>query len=400
MDEQLSLGRPVKRRAWHDGTIYRTKDGKFRAQVSLHGSRKSRTFSAPSQAENWIKRETKGSCDDGTFTVAGFLQEWLSIHQRALKPKTVYQYKNAIEKHINPGIGKVRLDTLRLRDVETYYTRLQVQGVSNRTIRLIHNILHCALEKAVKYDYIFKNPTTGADLPRYTYEEMKILDPSEVNRFLVTARGTPEYALFFMAVTTGMRMGELFGLKWSDINWQRATVYVQRQSQFIPGEGYRFAETKTRSGKRVIDLSNGAMDALQKEKERLQARKIFAGNRWQENDLIFPNSVGRSRDATNTRIALNRILKASGVTKIRFHDLRHTAASILLNSNVALIKVSRMLGHSKPSVTLDIYTHLINDQTREAANVMDRLVTPILVEIPQVENSISKMNCTQIAQMQ
>jgi len=97
---------------------------------------------------------------------------------------------------------------------------------------------------------------------------------------------------------------------------------------------------------------------------------------------------------------LNRILKASGVTKIRFHDLRHTAASILLNSNVALIKVSRMLGHSKPSVTLDIYTHLINDQTREAANVMDRLVTPILVEIPQTENSISKVNCTQIAQMQ
>ena len=229
---------------------------------------------------------------------------------------------------------------------------------------------------------------------------MLFRSPSEVNQFLVTARGTPEYALFFMAVTTGMRMGELFGLKWSDINWQRATVYVQRQIQFIPGEGYRFADTKTRSGKRVIDLSIGAMDALQKEKERLQARKIFAGDRWQENNLIFPNSVGRSRDATNTRIALNRILKASGVTKIRFHDLRHTAASILLNSNVALIKVSRMLGHSKPSVTLEIYTHLINDQTREAANVMDRLVTPILVEIPQTENSISKKNCTQIAQMQ
>ena len=400
MDEQLSLGSPSKRRSWNKGTIYKTKDGKFRAQISLHGSRKSKTFSAPLLAEKWVKGETKGVSDDGPLTIAKFLHEWLLIHKRALKPKTVYQYQNTIAKHINPGIGVVRLDTLRLRDVESFYTRLQEQGVSNRSVRLIHNILHCALEKAVKYDYIIKNPTNGADLPRYTYEEMKILDPSEVNRFLVTAMGTPEYALFYLAVTTGMRMGELFGLKWSDVNWQRATIYVQRQSQFIPGEGYQFAETKTRSGKRVIDLSNGAMEALQKEKERLNARKVFAGDRWEENDLIFPNSVGRSRDATNTRIALNRILKASGVTKIRFHDLRHTAASILLNSNVPLIKVSRMLGHSKPSVTLDIYTHLINDQSREAANVMDRLVTPILVEIPQVENSNSKSNCTQIAQMQ
>lgn len=400
MDEQLSLGNPSKRRGWNEGTIYNTKDGKIRAQISLHGSRRSKSFSARLQAEKWIKREKTGVSADGPLTVADFLREWLSIHQRALKPKTVYQYQNVITKHINPGIGKVRLDALRLRDVEGFYTELQEHGVSNRTIRLIHNILHCAFEKAVKYDYIIKNPTTGADLPRYTHEEMKILDPSEVNRFLVTAKGTPEYALFYLAVTTGMRMGELFGLKWSDVNWQRATIYIQRQSQFIPGEGYHFAETKTRSGKRIIDLSNGAMEALQKEKERLNARKIFAGDKWEENDLIFPNSVGRPRDATNTRIVLNRILEASGVTKIRFHDLRHTAASILLNSNVPLIKVSRMLGHSKPSVTLDIYTHLINDQSREAANVMDRLVTPILVEMPKAENSISKTNCTQIAQKQ
>ena len=395
MNEQTSLGSSNKRRGWNEGTIYKTKNGKFRAQISMHGSRKSKSFSASLLAENWIKGVTKGISDGETYheeplTVADFLQEWLSIHQRALKPKTLYQYQNTIAKHINPGIGKIRLNGLRLRDVENFYTRLQANGVSNRTIRLIHNILHCALEKAVKYDYIIKNPTTGADLPRYTHEEMKILDPSEVNRFLVTAKGTPEYGLFYLAVTTGMRMGELFGLKWSDVNWQRATIYVQRQSQFIPGEGYRFAETKTRSGKRVIDLSNGAMDALQKEKERQGIKKIFAGNRWEENDLIFPNSVGKPRDASITRISLNRILKASGVTKIRFHDLRHTAASILLNSNVPLIKVSRMLGHSKPSVTLDIYTHLINDQTREAANVMDRLVTPILVEIPQVENSFSR----------
>jgi integrase len=336
------------------------------------------------------KGESKEIAEGTLPTVSEFLQDWLSVHQRKLKPKTIYQYQNAIAKHITPAIGDVRLDALRLRDVENYYTWLQEHGVSNRMVRLIHNILHCALEKAVKYDYILKNPTTGADLPRYTHEEMKILDPSEVNRFLVTAQGTSSYALFYLAVTTGMRMGELFGLKWSDVNWQRATIYVQRQIQFIPGKGYHFADTKTRYGKRIIDLSNGAIDALQKEKIRQETMRLYVGDRWQENDLVFPNSLGRPRDATNTRIALNRILKASGVKKIRFHDLRHTAASILLNSNVSLIKVSRMLGHSKPSVTLDIYTHLISDETREAAVVMDRLVAPILVEIPKAENSVGK----------
>jgi integrase len=132
------------------------------------------------------------------------------------------------------------------------------------------------------------------------------------------------------------------------------------------------------------------LDVLRHHKEYQEMQKTRAGNRWREQELVFPISVGTPGDASNIRLDLNQILDNANLQRVRFHDLRHTAASLLLNNKIPVIVVSQMLGHSKPSVALDIYTHLINDQSREAANVMDRLVTPILVEIPQVENSFSR----------
>jgi integrase len=179
-----------------------------------------------------------------------------------------------------------------------------------------------------------------------------------------------------------MRQGELFGLKWFNLQWNSGALHIQRQVQNVPGQGWSFLEPKTRSGRRTIKLGEGTLQVLRVHKQNLIVLKAVAGNRWKENDLIFPSSAGTPGNPSNLRVDFNRVLEKAGLHKIRFHDLRHTAASLLLNNNVSAIVVSRMLGHSKPSTTLDIYGHLYLEKQDEAAEIMDRLVTPILVNIP------------------
>ena len=185
-------------------------------------------------------------------------------------------------------------------------------------------------------------------------------------------------------------MGELFGLKWADIQWNAGVLHVQRQKQYVPGQGCCFIEPKTNACRRTIKLGEGSLDVLRHHKAYQAMQKERAGNRWHDLDLVFCSSVGTPGDASNVRIDFNRVLDLTGLPKMRFHDLRHTAASLLLNNKVPVIVVSGILGHSKPSVTLDIYAHVFHDMQGEAAIIMDKLVTPILLEIPQVKRKVQK----------
>jgi integrase len=222
---------------------------------------------------------------------------------------------------------------------------------------------------------------------------MKVWDDSQVAVFLVAAESKPHKTLYHLAVTTGMRQGEIFGLKWADLHWNSGALLVQRQVQRVPGQGWRFLEPKTRSGRRTIKLGEGTLHALRLHKKEQQTRIVAAGERWQDYDLIFPSSVGTPLGPSNLRMDFNRIISEAGLPKIRFHDLRHTAASLMLNNGVPPIVVSRILGHSKPSITMDIYGHLYHKMQGEAAKIMDDLVTPIQVDLEdaafsQVEQEI------------
>jgi integrase len=157
---------------------------------------------------------------------------------------------------------------------------------------------------------------------------------------------------------------------------------VQRQLQDIRGQGYIFQEPKTRSGRRTIQLGEGTLQALREHREQQQLRRVFAGQRWQDNDLIFPSKIGTPLDASNLRLDFNRVIEKAGIPKVRFHDLRHTAASLMLNNGIPVIVVSKILGHSKPSITLDTYGHLYNEMQGGAAHLMDELVSPIKVSLP------------------
>ncbi|PKO03878.1 MAG: hypothetical protein CVU43_00750 [Chloroflexi bacterium HGW-Chloroflexi-5] len=384
-----------KHRGRNEGSIFQLRNKKWRAQVYSKGNRLSKNTETKSEALEWI-RNTQTQINKGydikgsSVTLKEYLPSWLEKHRLSIKPRTAYSYASVINNHIIPLIGDRKLRDLRLLEIENFYSSLLDKGIGPRTVKIVHNILHTSLNKALKYGLVIFNPTHGASLPKYHHDEMVVLDTYQVGEFLIAAQTSPSYALFYTAITTGMRMGELFGLKWSDLQWIAGVLLVQRQMQYVPGQGRGFTETKTLAGNRSIKLGEGSLDVLRRHKANQLILKEKNGLHWHDQDLIFPNSVGRPGDASNIRIEFNRILNLAALPKMRFHDLRHTAASLLLNSGVPVIVVSNMLGHSKPSVTLDIYAHVFHDSQREAAIVMDRLVTPIRVEIPLTKQLVKK----------
>lgn len=212
---------------------------------------------------------------------------------------------------------------------------------------------------------------------------MSVWDESQKLAFLAAVSGSRNAALYHLAAKTGMRQGELFGLKWTDVQWSAGAIHIQRQIQRVPGKGWSFVEPKIRSGRRTVRIGPALINVLRHHKERQDLERAAVGKRWVDNNLIFPNGVGNPLEPSNLRLDFNRILEEAGLPKIRFHDLRHTAASLMLNHNIPVLVVSGILGHSKPSVTLDIYAHIYHQSQDAAAQLMEDLVTPTRVELPK-----------------
>ena len=216
-------------------------------------------------------------------------------------------------------------------------------------------------------------------------EEIHVLTEAQVSQFIIAAMDSPYYALFDLAPITGMRAGELMGLMKKDIEFSDgfAIIRVRRQVHRTPGIGMMFSPVKTKAGLRTIQVGANTARILQEQFARLELVKAFAGNKWQDYGLMFPSSIGTPLEITNLRREFNKVLKKAGVPKIRFHDLRHTAASIMLSHKIPVVIVSKILGHSKPSVTTDIYYHYIPSSNDEATKLMDDL-TPIALEFSSI----------------
>src|SRR5688500_4374513 len=182
------------------------------------------------------------------------------------------------------------------------------------------------------------------------------------------------HPLYFLAIHTGMRQAELIGLKWEDVDWNLSTIQVKRQVRHFKRASYMFLEPKSKSGTRTIRLGEQALEILRNHKKEQERIISLSNGNWTHFDLVFPSSAGTPRTASNIRRDFRKLLKASGLPKIRFHDLRHTAASLILNHGIPVLIVSNRLGHSKPSITIDVYGHLIPSRQEEAAKLMDNLM--------------------------
>jgi integrase len=369
-----------------EGSLTQRSNGRWRAQVSQNGKRLSFGADTKKECAEWLRKilhqvDYGLDLEGGRIKVGEYLKDWHENSQPSLRAKTSYQYGKIIEKHILPFIGELPLKALTPQRVEQFYGQMLKKGSGVRTVRYAHGVLHKALEKAVRYGLIAGNPSHGASLPQLHQKEMQVFDESQVSTFLTASSGSRLEALFYLAVVTGMREGEIFGLKWVDLQWNNGVLHVQRQVQRVPGQSWAFVEPKTRAGRRMVSIGNGAIEALRRQKERQAQERAIAGKRWQDLDLIFPSAIGTPMDPHNLMKDFNAVLGQAGLPKIRFHDLRHTAASLMLNHGVPVLVVSKMLGHANPSITLNTYAHLYHESLSGAAKLMDELVTPLRIEM-------------------
>ncbi len=398
----------MARRGWNEGSISKRSNGTWRAQILFGGKRINFRAKTRTECQQWL-RKTLDQKDQGigfegrNIPLGTFLQDWISTKGIELKPKTKLQYESLIEKYIIPTIGNKKLFDLNLLLINRFYSSLIKRNVGTRTIRYIHSVLHVALEQAVRNGFLIRNPAHGATLPRKEHKEMQVLNEDQVNQFLIAVKDSRLKTLYHLALSTGMRQGELLGLKWSDIDWNHSTLQIKRQLQYIVGKGLVFSDLKTHFSLRAIKLGSNMLNELRAHRRRQEVEINRVGKKWKDNSLIFPSSVGTPTNPSNLVWGFKKLLKMAGLPSIRFHDLRHTAATLMISHGVPVNVVSKILGHSKVSVTLNIYAHSNTDMQEQAAKIMDDLTTPIAFEVEKPNEFLQKStqiqkNCTKLHQ--
>jgi len=376
----------ARRRGNNEGSIYQRKDGLWCGQISLGGRRLTKYGKSQKEVREWIK-EMLAKIDGGltyegtTVTLDRFVELWLSGKELSRRPKTVIQYRQIAETHILPTLGKLRLQEIRPAHIKQLYILKKAEGRGDRTVQMIHTALHNILKQAVREGILGRNPVEAVERPKVEQVEMQTLNDEQARGLLISAADSPFEAVYYLALTTGMREGELLGLKWSDLDWNKGVLHVQRQLQQIEGQGYVLVPPKTKAGRRQIKVGSGTLKQLEAHRNRQDLQKASAGERWQENDLIFPTTIGTLLDYKRVTAEFKRILKNAGLPDIRFHDLRHTSISSLLEMGMPINTVQRRAGHTKASTTVDIYGHASVRSQEDAAEKIEEWITPIAVDL-------------------
>lgn len=369
-----------KRRGNGEGSIYQRADETWCATISVgydnQGKRKRRTIFGESKQDVQNKLAKLANevahqrdIEPQRIKLGEYLDRWL---QDSAKPRvretTHANYAGVIKNHIKPHLGGVPLAKLTAFQIQGLYACLEQAGKSAETIRLVHAVLHRALKQAVRWRLIPFNMAADVDRPKAVQTDISPLTADQVNDLLKAARGNRLEAIYVLAVTAGMRLGELLGLQWSDIDLKGKAVMVQHSLQELNGK-LKLAEPKTARGRRRIDLPQMAIDALVRHRARL-LKEGLAGVLW-----VFPNASGgpwrRSHFHFNE---YKPLLKRANLPDIRFHDLRHTSATLLLSQGVHPKVVQERLGHSQISVTLDTYSHVLPTMQLEAAGKFDQML--------------------------
>jgi integrase len=385
-----------RKRGHGEGSMYKRKNGLWSAQISVQGKRVTNYFKTQREGLDWLQQMRNQIRAGLTFTGAQlplreFLSQWLGSIRESVKGKTLHQYGQIVRDHIAPRLGNIKLKDLRPDQIQALYNEKLDSGISARTVILIHAVLHRALKHALKQGIIGRNPTDAVNRPKFRRKEMCTLSDNQVRTLLLVVKDTRFEALFWIAVSTGLRQGELLGLRWSDLDWQSRRLHVQRQLQRVTG-GLEFTEPKSAAGNRVVVLGEEAIAKLRKHQNILIQEKQKAEEKWEEHDLIFPSSHGTPLDHRNLYRFFKLFLKDAALPDIRFHDLRHTAATLMLQQGIHPKVVQERLGHADITLTLNTYSHVLPSMQEEAAEKLDELLTPIDVsdEINHIkETSIS-----------
>ncbi|MEX1071768.1 MAG: tyrosine-type recombinase/integrase [Anaerolineales bacterium] len=379
------------RRGKKEGTIYKRPNGKWRAQLSVDGRRLSFTCKSQSECLRWLREMNQKISSGFSFkssklSYGEFLSSWLSTVEAQLRRSTVIQYAQIVKHYIAPDLGRLKLGDLNADKIQRLYDSLIRKGKSRRTVQLVHAVVHRSLNQAVRLGLLHLNPDDATSPPKPQEKEMRTLDQEQVQRFLLRAmnKGLKDFAFYFFLLATGVRQGEVLGLKWDDIDFGKRTVKIVRQVKRFPGGGFEFVPPKTKNGYRTIKLGKETVQILQKHYASQLDEKAAVGSDWKEHGLIFPSRAGTPLNPNNVVRAYRLLLHEAELPVVRFHDLRHTAASLMLNNGIDVFVVSRRLGHAKASITLDVYGHLLANNQERSADMLEELINPISVSAPKL----------------
>lgn len=310
-------------------------------------------------------------------TTAVFLRHWLQVYcEPRLAPNTLRGYRVNVENHIIPGIGHIPLNRLQPKDIQALYFTLSQKGLSGTSVRYVHNNLHKALGYAVKHELLPRNLADLVDIPKCNHYEAQTLTPEQVVT-LLKASAQQEICLpVMLAVTLGLRRGEVLGLQWDDVDLSTGQVTIRHSASFNKG-GFTLSSPKTQNSRRTLLLPGKLCEVLESALTKQREAALFAGGHYNPYRLVCCRADGSPLSSNALNHQFKAALDSSDLPSIRFHDLRHTHATLMLRNAVPAKIVSAMLGHSSIGITMDIYSHVITEMQEGAVGIMDNLLGDI-----------------------
>ena len=368
----------MAKRANNEGSIFRRRDGRWTASITVGGGKR-KAYYGKTQGEVLRKlTAARKARQDGLplvgerQTLGNYLSGWLADVEPSLRPRTWLRYEQLVRLHTLPDLGAVPLARLSPQQLQRLYASSLQKGLSPASVIHLHAVLRRALGQALRLGLVARNVALLAVPPRLARREMTTLSPEQARQLLQAAAGDRLEALYTLALSTGMRQGELLALRWRDVNLGSGALRVVGTLQQTP-HGFRVCEPKTARSRRQVLLTQTAVSALRRHRARQAEERLLVGPAWGSDDFVFTTEAGEPESGPNVTHRFYTFLARSGLPHIRFHDLRHTAATLMLARGVHPKVASEMLGHSNISVTLDLYSHVTPTMQRAATEALDEI---------------------------
>lgn len=355
-----------------EGSIVLRKDGRWMATLTLDSKRK--YFYGNTQKEALEKRRAaqrehaQGILATGpTQTLKVYLNHWLEdVHKPSVGIRTYLGYRGKLKNYIFPALGHVQLQKLTPQHIQSFYAKMLKEGLKASTINGMHNILHSALDNAVRWNLVSRNVSDLVTKPRKVKHKIQPLTEEQARTLLDAVKGDILEGIITVTLVTGLRRGEVLGLKWDDIDLENKYIYIRRSVGRAYNYGIIVSKPKSESGLRVIKLPNIVIDVIAQHRVRQDAAKAHLGTKWQDSGYVFCNSKGKFLGESQLHIMYKRLLKRAMLPNIRFHDLRHSAATIMISMGINPKVVQEILGHSTISMTMDTYAHVLPSMQQDA----------------------------------
>jgi len=380
------------------GHITKRSKGTYSIKISLGkdpatGKYKSQWFTVKGSKRDAEKRlsellhqiDTGAYMKPGKTTVADYLEKWLTDYAKLnLSPRTIEGYEHIINHYVVPKLGNHTLVYLKPEHLQCFYSTELNTGLSAQTVRHHHMVIHKALDSAVEWGLVIRNVADAVRPPKAQRIEMQTWNEDEIVQFLEAAKTTPYYELFYLALFTGMRRSELLALRWQDIDFIYSQIYVSRSLHVLKDSQVVLRSPKTATGRRTIALSPSAIILLRDYQEKREAESLLLGKLVSDDDLVF-STLGKPLLPNTITHAWSKLVNRLVLKAIRFHDARHTHASIMLKQGIHPKIVQERLGHSSIQITLDTYSHVAPGLQEAAANKFDDIF-----KVKHNENVIEK----------